>query len=263
MDFVDGKKKEFNEALAELIELATVSGNKITKDQIHLYLKDILENEEQYEFIYKYLIESKVEIEGYQKETTEVITEKEVVGKVLSEQEKAFYDMYLNELKEIESNVGKKQELFSRYIEGEKKLANDITSLYLEDVIRISKDYCSGPLSQSELVAEGNLALYEAILLYKNDDKLIDRFEEYLFSEIGKAMSEAINEEIGSGRTSHHLLDRINALNDTSTKLAKKLEREATLEELAKHLGLGEEEIKELMKISIDALTIDTSDGGE
>ncbi len=263
MDFVNSKKREFNEALSELVEFATVSGNKIKKEQIHLYLKDVLESEEQYEFVYKYLTECKVEIEGYQQAAKVEVDETIVVGKAQSEQEKAFYEMYLNELQEVEADIEKKQQYFLKYIEGDKNIVKDLTSLYLEDVISISKKYGNASLSQGDLVAEGNLALYETILTYENEDKSFDKFEKHLKDAIEQAMSEAINEEIGSSRTSHHLVDRINALNDASTHLAKKLEREATLGELASYLSLNEEEIKELMKISIDALTIDNTDEGK
>ena len=74
-------------------------------------------------------------------------------------------------------------------------------------------------------------------------------------------MEKAVFQELGSSRTSDHLVERINALNDASTEMAKELGREATLKELSDRLALSEEEIKELMKISIDALTID--EGGE
>ena len=59
---------------------------------------------------------------------------------------------------------------------------------------------------------------------------------------------------------SNHLADQVNALNDASTELAKELGREATLEELCERLALSTDEVKELMKISIDALTVIQSD---
>ena len=45
-----------------------------------------------------------------------------------------------------------------------------------------------------------------------------------------------------------------------TSELAKELGREATLEELCERLALSTDEVKELMKISIDALTVIQSD---
>ena len=117
-------------------------------------------------------------------------------------------------------------------------------------------------LSHSDLVAEGNLALYEAILAYPETQTSTDLsdFEAFLDKEVYDSLQEALNIEIGSNRVSNHLADQVNALNDASTELAKELGREATLEELCERLALSTDEVKELMKISIDALTVIQSD---
>ena len=53
---------------------------------------------------------------------------------------------------------------------------------------------------------------------------------------------------------------KANRLDDASTFLSKELGREPKIEELAKYLSMTEEEVKEVMKISLDALSVMEAD---
>lgn len=248
------KKKEFNDTLAELVEFANVSGNKLTKEQIRLYFKDIIDDEEKYEFIYNYLTGLKIDIEGDREPERKTDTGK----KQETEEAISFYNMYMNELESISPDNDNREELLKGHLRGEAECTKSLTESYLADVIRISGEYINSPLGRSDLVAEGNLALYEAVIGYCKSSS-IEEFEKNIFGKVRKSIEKAVFEELGSSRTSDHLVERINALNDASTDMARELGREATLKELSDRLALSEDEIKELMKISIDALTIDES----
>lgn len=248
------KKKEFNDTLAELVEFANVSGNKLTREQIRLYFKDIIDDEEKYEFIYNYLTGLKIDIEG----DTEAEKNIETYGKQETEEAKSFYNMYMNELESIFTENSNREEMLKGHLRGEAECTKALTESYLADVIRLSGEYLNSPLGKSDLVAEGNLALYEAVIEYCGSSS-IEEFEKNIFNKVRKSIEKAVFEELGSSRTSEHLVERINALNDASTDMARELGREATLKELSDRLALSEDEIKELMKISIDALTVDES----
>ncbi len=260
------KRKEFNDTLTELVEFATVSGNKITKEQVRLYFRDIVDDEEKYEFIYKYLTDLKIEIDGVksvsedrEEAPEEQKEEKQVIGKVETDEAKVFFNMYMDDLNSLEqASDSDKSEIIRAVIDGDKNAVDLLTKLYLPNVIEIADEYLNSPLGRSDLVAEGNLALFEGSLEYTGTDNVAE-FEKYIFDRIRKSMEKAVYEELGSSRTSDHLVQRINALNDASTEMAKELGREANLKELSEKLALSEDEIKELMKISIDALTVDES----
>ena len=241
------KKREFNDTLAELVSFANVSGNRLTREQIRLYFKDIVDDEEKYEFIYNYLAGLKIEIEGdkeYKQETKET---------------KVIYNMYVNELGSSSGERDNREEKLRGHLRGDTSCTKALTESYLKEVIRLSEEYLNSPLGKSDLVAEGNLALYEAVIGYCGSGS-IDEFEKIIFDKVRKGIEKAVLREIGSSRTSDHLVERINALNDASTELARELGREATLEELSERLALSHDEIKELMKISIDALTVDVNE---
>lgn len=257
------KKKDFNDTLAELVEFANVSGNRLTREQVRLYFKDIIDDEEKYEFIYNYLAGLKIVIEGDKTEPidieeTELKNDKTSCGKQETEEAKSFYNMYMNELKGIQEEKRSREEMLKGHLNGDTECTKALTESYLTEVIRLSEEYLNSPLGKSDLVAEGNLALYEAVVEYCGISN-IDEFERFIFDRIRKSIEKAVFCELGSSRTSDHLVERINALNDASTDMARELGREATLKELSDRLALSEDEIKELMKISIDALTIDES----
>lgn len=251
------KKKEFNEVLTELVEFATVSGNRLTKDQIKLYFGDLLTDESKYEYIYRYLSEMGVSIDGLEftkDETAETV----IVGHEETEEAKAFYGMYVDEVKKTDKASAKKDinSLLAGHLSGDNGATKSLTEYYLPKIIEISDEYISSPLGRSDIVAEGNLALYEAVVAYDGEAD-VESFEKHLYDRVRRSIEKAVYEEMGSNRTYSHLVERVNALNDASTEMAKELGREASLQELSDRLALPEDEIKELMKISIDALTVD------
>ncbi len=249
------KKREFNDTLAELVSFANVFGNRLTKDQIRLYFKDIIDDEQKYELICKYLAGLKIEIEGETKNKRHIA----VGEKGETKEVKSFYNMYINELESISREDVNREEMLKGHLREDTSCTKALTESYLKEIIKLSEEYLNSPLGKSELVAEGNLALYEAVIEYNGRDS-IDEFEKIIFDKVRKSIEKAVLREIGNGRTSDHLVERINSLNDASTELARELGREATLEELSERLALSEDEIKELMKISIDALTVDVNE---
>ena len=108
------KKLEFNDALSALIEYATVNGNEITTENVHTYFNDILDSEDKYEAVYKYLADNKIRITDLDMST---LTSKSGCNECgdsassehnhdhhhgdSSEEEKMFLEMYMKELKDV------------------------------------------------------------------------------------------------------------------------------------------------------------------
>lgn len=273
------KKKAFHETLAELIEYATVSGNRVTKEDVQRYFQDLVTDESMYTLIYGYLTDAKINVEGFDApqqtnqdasaNTADIPDDADPAAG--SQKQKTpesnealfFHEMYLDELAALTKHEDSQISGFLKdLVSGDLSSVSAITEHYLPLVIRIADRFDDLGLSHSDLVAEGNLALYEAILAYPETQTSTDLsdFEAFLDKEVYDSLQEALNIEIGSNRVSNHLADQVNALNDASTELAKELGREATLEELCERLALSTDEVKELMKISIDALTVIQSD---
>ena len=276
------KKKAFHETLAELIEYATVSGNRVTKEDVQRYFQDLVTDESMYTLIYGYLTDAKINVEGFDApqqtnqdasaNIADIPDDADPADPAAGSQKQKtpesnealfFHEMYLDELAALTKHEASQINGFLKnLVSGDLSSVSAITEHYLPLVIRIADRFDDLGLSHSDLVAEGNLALYEAILAYPETQTSTDLsdFEAFLDKEVYDSLQEALNIEIGSNRVSNHLADQVNALNDASTELAKELGREATLEELCERLALSTDEVKELMKISIDALTVIQSD---
>jgi len=67
-------------------------------------------------------------------------------------------------------------------------------------------------------------------------------------------IKQAIDAERSEKNAEAELADRINLLSDVTKELAERFGREATLEEIREYTKFTEDEIKTLMKISLDAL---------
>lgn len=255
-------KKEFLKTLSKIMNDAISSGNTISKEELRSYFKDILTDENMYDTVCKYLADAGITVQGYKQPSSPV--HKEVPE---SNQALAFYEMYLNELNAIsEPSSDTIPKLLHSLTAGNSDIsfaAGELSKLYLPLVIKLCENFEHRGLTHSDLVAEGNLSLYEAVLDYASlPDKSEDRkaFEEYLCFRIKNSLQAAIDAELGHHHVSNHLVDQINALNNASTELAEDLGREATLEELCEKLSLSKDEIKQLMKITIDALSVIQTD---
>ena len=121
---------------------------------------------------------------------------------------------------------------------------------FLQLVLDIVPRYQNQGVSTADLIQEGNLGMLLALSECENWESAVSTIEQ----AIQTAMQKSIDEQNNCDRIDNHLVSRINALNDATTELAKHFEREPTLEELSQHLSLSEEEIRTLMKISMDAL---------
>lgn len=256
------KKLEFNEALSALIEFATVNDNEVSTETVHTYFDGILDNDEMYEAVYKYLAESKIKI-----------TDKEMnIGTTTggcnhsehshcldepSEEEKMFLEMYMKDLSDIpEISPERKALLIERGCRGDRESFNDLIEACLPLVVSITEQYMNKGVKKSDLIQEGNLGLIEGIMKY---DFSCD-FDTFVEKYIKNAMQDAIDEELGMHRIAEHAADRANAISDATTALAEKLGREATIEELCEYMSLSEDEIRDIMKMSLDAMTINPNE---
>lgn len=254
------KKLEFNEALSALIEFATVNGNEVSSETVHTYFEGILDNEEMYEAVYKYLTENKIKItdrnisvEASSNEKRCDHSEHSHCLDEPSEEEMMFLEMYMKDLSDIpEVSPEQKALLVERGCRGDRAAFNDLIEACLPQVVSITEKFLNKGVKKSDLIQEGNLGLIEGIMKYDFSGD----FDSFVSKYIENAMQDAIDEELGMHRIAEHAADRANAISDATTTLAEKLGREATIEELCEYMALSEEEIRDIMKMSLDAMTI-------
>lgn len=258
------KKLEFNEALSALVEYATVNGNEITTENVRTYFGSILTNDDSYDAVYKYLLDKKIKITDLdisnEPEDTQEISDDHKCHHNhddSSEEEKMFLELYMNDLNSVPViSDEEKAILIEKGCRGDRTAFTQLVEACLPIVIKITDRYMGQGVRRGDLIQEGNLGLIEGIMNYDHKSD----FDQFVVKYVENAMQDAIDEEHGMNRIAEHAAERANAISDATTALAEKLGREATIDELCEYMSLSEDEIRDIMKMSLDAMTINDKD---
>ncbi|WP_124067976.1 sigma-70 domain-containing protein [Clostridium sp. E02] len=167
-----------------------------------------------------------------------------------------FYQMYLNEMEEIKPCSGEEQkDLIQKMKDGNESAKSRLVEGNLRIALEYAKEYDGKGVLLTDLVQEANMALVIAVDDYIGLDDMID-FDSFVRDHIRKALDDLIEEEKFADQTEEELAARVNVLQTVSQMLAKELGREATIEELAAKMKMSVDEIKGIMKIAIDAMSM-------
>ena len=69
-------------------------------------------------------------------------------------------------------------------------------------------------------------------------------------------LEEVVKEQKSEADIEEEMLARVNVLQEVSKTMAEQLGREATLAELAERMKMTEDEVREIMKVTMDALSM-------
>lgn len=158
-------------------------------------------------------------------------------------------ELYLESLKEIAPlEEGELERLFYDFSIGKKEVKNRIAEVYLMEAIKVAAEYRNRGIALADLIQEANIGLMIALAEKEeiNHELLIRKMKEAL-----EAVVEMESKEI---EVEERLVRDVNFLNDVSKEISERTGETPTLEELVQYLGMTEEEVKTLMKISLDAL---------
>lgn len=168
-----------------------------------------------------------------------------------------YYQMYLDELKGIKPcDDAERERLVSVIAAGsDEDNAGEARKRLIEGhlilALALAKDFRDKGIPASDLVQEANLALTMAVSEYREGDFLL-----FVRGRILEAVQELLSEQQMEQKVEEQMLARVNVLQDVSTKMAEELGREATVEELAQRMQMSTDEIREIMKMAVDALNV-------
>ena len=162
----------------------------------------------------------------------------------------------------IEDEIGLSSEVLGALVAeidgGERQLQLAVKQMIEANVrlvISIAKRYTNRGLEFLDLIQEGNSGLMRAV--EKFDYRKGYKFSTYATWWIRQAITRAIADQARTIRVPVHMIEAIHKVNRVSRELLQKLGREPTAEEMSKLLDMPPEKVKQVMKASLEPVSLD------
>lgn len=167
--------------------------------------------------------------------------------------DKTVLEMYLEDMKNIKPlDEAEENALLKALSGGDRDAKNRLIEGYMMYSIELIQPFLGCGQEITDLMSESHLALTIAVGEYKSGD-----LKTHIKFYIEKRLNEIIDEENNAKKVSDELTNRVNDLMEASRSLAEEYGREATVEELADRLLIPQDEVDELLKISLNAISLD------
>ena len=166
--------------------------------------------------------------------------------------------LYLREIGKIPLLTAEEElALANRVVAGEKKAKDQMAEANMRLVVSIAKRYSGRGLDFLDLIQEGNTGLLRAV--EKFDPSKGFKFSTYATWWIRQAITRAIADQARVIRIPVHMVETINKLLRTQRRMTQELNREPTIDELAKEMEMEPEKIEYVMKIKQDVNSLDAA----
>ena len=168
--------------------------------------------------------------------------------------------LYLREIGKIPLlNAEEELALAQRVVAGEKRAKDKMAEANMRLVVSIAKRYSGRGLDFLDLIQEGNTGLLRAVEKFDPDKGF--KFSTYATWWIRQAITRAIADQARTIRIPVLMVETINKLLRTQRRMTQELNREPTIEELAKELEMEPEKVEYVMKIKQDITSLDAGVG--
>lgn len=168
--------------------------------------------------------------------------------------------LYLREIGKIPLlNSEEELALAQRVVAGEKKAKDKMAEANMRLVVSIAKRYSGRGLDFLDLIQEGNTGLLRAVEKFDPDKGF--KFSTYATWWIRQAITRAIADQARTIRIPVHMVETINKLLRTQRRMTQELNREPSIEELAKELEMEPDKVEYVIKIKQDITSLDAGVG--
>lgn len=166
------------------------------------------------------------------------------------------FQMYLDEINVIkECDEAENRKLVVAVSAGDSAAKSRLIEGNLMKALGMIRNYLNKGVQTGDLVQEANMALVMAVEELESEVEEVN-FEQYLQERIDVALKAVVEEQDAEQKIEEKILSRINVLDEVSRTMAQQLGREATAEELAERMQMTVDEVKEIMKQTLDAMSV-------
>ena len=237
-------KAEFLKKLNDLVTVVREKGNQITVNEVRTYFSGMDLNEEQIELVFDYLLAQKVVVKGYIKMDMPVSDEAQLV---LTEDEEAYLKEYQEDLKAFKVVSEQEREvLFEKMIKGDSRAKNRVVEMYLQDVIEIAKEMYHPEIFLGDLIQEGNVGLILGTEMVTDTETAHQTITE----QIRQSIQMLIEEHTELSSRDKKMVEKVEMLDESIKTLTEELGRKVTIDELAIYMGMTEDEIDDILKLT-------------
>lgn len=148
-------RNAFMETLRAVAELCRTSTEPLSKEEILKHFDEIELTEEQVEMIYQYL-QLPPEVQTGEPETEE----EQPVLEEESEEENIYFQMYLDDLEQIEEmSEEEMQEAYRKLLAGDSSVIAPISESWLRSIAQLAIPYAAQGANLQDVIQEGNMGL--------------------------------------------------------------------------------------------------------
>ena len=260
--------KSFEERMKDLLELGKKNG-KVTFEEMAEHLKGIEPDSDSLDELYNMFVQNGIEIVSTDDNNQTDDDDSEDDGIIISDHSSnkdiKINDpvrMYLKEIGRINLLTSEEEYEYALQVEeGNEDAKRILAESNLRLVVSIAKRYVGRGMAFLDLIQEGNIGLMKAVEKF-NPGKGY-KFSTYATWWIRQAITRAIADQARTIRVPVHMVETINKLARVQRQLTQELNREPTDAELSEKLGISEEKVREVMKISQEPVSLETPIGEE
>lgn len=168
--------------------------------------------------------------------------------------------MYLREIGRVPLLKGEEEvKLAKRKEKNDMEARSQLVTANLRLVVSIAKKFVGRNLSLLDLIQEGNVGLFRAV--DKFDYRKGYKFSTYATWWIRQAITRALADQSRTIRIPVHMVETINKFQQIERRLIQDLGREPLPEEIAAEMGEDIDKVRQIMKISQETVSLETSVG--
>ena len=237
-------KTEFLKKLSGLVALARENHDRITIEEVEQYFSDTDFTEEQMELVFDYLLAQKVVVKGYLKMSSQELKEETVA---LTEEEETYLKEYQRDLKAFsEEAEGERDELFLKLLQGDGQAKSRLVEIYLTEVVQAAKEMYHKDIFLGDLIQEGNVGLILGIDMITDAKAAHDT----IIAQVKQSIQMFIEEHAELESRDKKMVEKVELLDESIQTLTEELGRKVTIDELAVYMGMTEEEIEDILRLT-------------